>query len=95
MKKLTRTRVNKFTLEQAITIEELEENVSENIISIENVFNEKECIKLNNSELKLFINGVQLTHKEKDNIYRIYNECDKFIGIGVVKQGKLKRDIIV
>ena len=38
--------------------------------------------------------GVKLTYKLNDGIYRIYNS-DKFIGLGIVENELLKRDIII
>lgn len=31
----------------------------------------------------------------KDDIYKIYNESNEFIGLGIVKQNRLKRDVII
>lgn len=52
-------------------------------------------IVLNEKRLKLFLNGVQLTYHLPDGLYRIYNEDKKFVGIGMVKNNLLKREIIV
>lgn len=93
MKELRRTEVDNFKLENAITIESIA-NSNDRIISIETVFNDKKEIKLNEKDLILFLNGVQLDMNEQDDIYRIY-ENTQFIGIGIVKNKKLKRDIII
>lgn len=89
MSDLKRTRVNQFTIEDAVDLENINK-----FISIEEIFSDKECIKLNNQKLPLFLNGVLLTYKKTDGIYRIKNEEDEFIGIGVINGGKLKRDVI-
>ena len=96
MKELNRTQVGEFKIENSITVEELDNNeiLSKNFITIEEYFKNVECIQLNSSKIKLFLNGVQLSYNVKDGIYRIYEE-NKFIGIGVVKNNLLKRDIIV
>lgn len=103
MKELNRTKVGKFLIEQAITLTQIEEAEEkqdkdfwqENVITIEQFFKDKSNIILNERQLTLFFNGVQQTRKEDDEIYRIYNQEDKFIGIGVIKNSLLKRDIVI
>lgn len=97
MNNLTRTEVNNFTLERAVTIEEIKENanlVKDKIISIEEIFKDNSKIELNDYKLQLFLNGVKLTHKEPDGVYRIYNN-NEFIGLGVIQDELLKRDVII
>ena len=95
MKELQRTAVNKFKIEQSIDLENInQEIVEKNLITIENIFNDKESIDLNDRKLELFLNGVQLTYELEDNTYRIYNK-NKFIGLGIVKNNLLKRDIVI
>ena len=91
MKELERKKVNIFTIENAINLEEIFE---ENIISIEKVFEDREKIFLNKRKLELFFNGVKLQSDKKDDLYRIY-EDNNFIGLGIVKDGYLKRDVII
>ena len=94
MKELNRTKVGDFSINNSITIEELENDKSNNFITIEDYFKNYKNIKLNEKKLQLFLNGVQLTWNLEDGIYRIY--CDnKFIGIGTIKNNLLKRDIIL
>lgn len=101
MKELKRIQVGDFKIENSITIDELEKNISNEeflnnkIISIEKVFDEKNSIKLDDKKLQLFLNGVKLTQKYDDGIYKIYNENREFIGIGVIEKRLLKRDIII
>lgn len=100
MKELNRVKVGKFDLENAITIRKLEENIQneefmeKNLITIEKFFEDKEIICIDNQKLNLFLNGVKLSVNEKDDFYRITNE-NKFIGIGVIKNGELKREIVL
>ena len=95
MKELQRTTVDKFKIEQSIDLENLNQEIAEkNLITIENIFNDKEIIEINDRKLQLFLNGVQLTHELEDNTYRIYNK-NKFIGLGTVKNNLLKRDIVI
>ena len=93
MSALNRSKVGEFSIKQAIAVEELQE---ENIpyITIENLFCDKPEIILEAKRLQPFLNGVKLTMKKPDDVYRIFCE-DIFIGIGVVEKEFLKRDIIV
>ena len=100
MKELKRIQVGDFKIENSITIDELEKNISNEeflnnkIISIEKLFDEKNSIKLDDKKLQLFLNGVKLIQKYDDGIYKIY--CSKkFVGNGTVKNNLLKRDIIL
>ena len=96
MKELKRIQVGEFNIKDSITIEELEnqEIVSNKFITIEKYFSNYENIVLNERKFQLFLNGLQLTYELKDGIYKIYKE-NEFIGIGIVKNKLLKRDIII
>lgn len=96
MKELKRTKVGEFEIEDAIKIQELEneEIKQSNFITLEKYFDKNEKIVLGDAKLKLFLNGVKLTYNNKDGIYKIYNK-NRFIGIGTIKNKLLKRDIIV
>ena len=93
MSELERIQVGNFSIKQAIQIEQLQKD---NIpyISIEELFKNKKPISVEEQRLHHFLNGVKLTTKTKDGIYRIYSN-QKFIGIGVVQNELLKRDIIL
>ena len=93
MSELNRTRVGKFLIDQAVTIEQIEENTI-SYITIEDLFKEKEAIQIEEKRLVPFLNGVKLTMKRLDDVYRIYSN-NQFIGIGVVENELLKRDIIL
>ena len=94
MKELNRTKVGEFSIDDSITIEELENANYNNFITVEDYFENYKNINLNEKKLQLFLNGVQLTWNLEDGMYRIY--CDnKFIGIGTIKNNLLKRDIIL
>ena len=101
MQDLERSRVGKFDIKDSITIEELEQNIensefiNQHFITIEKYFKDKESIKLDEKRLSLFLNGVKLTHNLIDDMYKIYDENNKFVGIGSVKNNLLKREIIV
>lgn len=95
MHDLQRLQVGKFNISDSLTLEEIEkENINSKIITIEQLFKESDNIELSDKKLALFINGVQITRKEIDGIYKIYNN-NKFIGIGVIKKNLLKRDIVI
>lgn len=98
MKELQRTKVGMFLIENAITIEEfkkrIENNDLSNIISIEQIFELKDRIDLNNKLFNKYINGVQIKQDCNDDVYRIYLN-DHFIGLGTVKDKKLKRDLVL
>ncbi len=96
MKKLNRTRVGSFGIEDSITLEELEkcENIKLKVLTMEELLKQKEKIILNKKQLELFLNGVKLDNDNQDGLYRIYNQDKQFIGIGVLQGNKLKRDII-
>ena len=99
MKELVRKQVGEFYIENAITINEIENQKNDfsklPIITMEEFFREKSKIQLNEKKVILFLNGVLLTRNEKDGIYRIYNEKGIFIGIGQIKDHKLKREIVI
>lgn len=95
MSDLNRTRVGEFSIEQAITIEQLQEQKQDiKYITIEELFEKKPRIEIVEKRLQPFLNGVKLTMKEANGVYRIY--CNnQFIGIGIVEKEFLKRDIII
>lgn len=96
MKELRRTKVDNFNIENAVKIDFLEkiENKESVLISIEELFKKQEKIVLNDKKVELFFNGVKLSCDRKDGIYRIYHK-DIFLGIGIIKDNLLKRDIII
>lgn len=101
MKELNRTQVGEFTIEKAITIEQLEKNannkefINQHLTTIEEVFKNKPEITLTAQKLKLFLNGVKLNNNSQDETYRIYNTEHDFIGTGVITDNTLKRDLII
>ena len=97
MSDLERLSVGRFDINESITLETINnniENINNNLITIERLFDKSKNIILEDKKLKLFLNGVQLKVKEKDGAFKIYNN-NKFIGIGCIKDNILKRDIII
>ena len=95
MEELQRTKVNNFKIGDSVLLDDITlENVEEDLIKIEEVFKEKDKIELDNKKLELFLNGVKLTYDLPKDIYRIYNN-KQFIGIGIVENKLLKRDIVI
>ena len=96
MSGLSREKVGEFEINQAIKIEEIKENFNTNkLISIEKFFEHKDRIELSPRSYVAFLNGVKLLTDNEDGIFRIYNIEKRFIGIGIVKNGILKRDIVI
>ena len=96
MSSLNREKVGEFEISQAIKVDEIKENFNlNNLISIEKFFQDKNKIKLSPRSFIAFINGVKLLDDNEDGIYRIYNANNEFVGIGTVKKGILKRDIVI
>lgn len=94
MKELNRLQVGNFKIEDAITVEDIE-NGNIIIITIEEFFKDKEKIILDDKKMQLFLNGVQLTYNLPNDSYKVYNQDNIFIGIGSVNNKLLKRDIIL
>lgn len=97
MNSLERIQVDNFHIEKSVTIEQIRNKsilIEKNIISIEEIFRKCEKIELNDYKLNLFLNGVQLTFNQPEAVYRIYNKST-FIGLGVIHNNLLKRDVIV
>lgn len=59
------------------------------------MFKDYEKINLDSKRIGHFLNGVKLTVNLKNDIYRIYDSENNFIGLGEVKENRLKRDVII
>ena len=93
MSSLKREKVGEFEINQAIKINEINDNLK--LITIEEFFKDKKEIMLSPRSFVAFINGVKLMDDNEDGVYRIYNKDKKFVGIGIIKDGILKRDIVI
>ena len=100
MASLRRVKVNDFEIKDAVTLECLEENKSNEeflnkcLLKTEDIFNLPKVV-LNKRKEELFLNGVKLTFDLNDGIYNIYSNENKYIGIGEVKDKLLKRDVVI
>lgn len=100
MSNLKRIQVGEFNIANSINLEELNdnkdviENIQKHLISIEKIFSDKPTIEIEERKLKLLLNGVRITQKQNEGIYRIYCK-NEFIGIGTIQENLLKRDIIL
>ena len=100
MSNLVRIKVGKFSIQDSISIDDLvhtnnpKEKLEEKIITIEELFENVGKIELNQKSLNLFLNGVKISEFKSDGIYKIYCNTD-FIGIGSIKNERLKREIVL
>ncbi len=103
MSDLRRIRVGEFDISDSTGIIEIldqmnknkEKFIKEKFISLEKLFRENKEIILNDKATELVLNGVKINRNLEDGIYRLYTEKNIFIGIGIIKENSLKRDIIV
>jgi tRNA pseudouridine55 synthase len=84
---LKRVSQGKFNINQALKAEEVE---IKDLVSIEDAFKEFSAIKLQNDQLKIFLNGGKLKNINcEDNDYRIYDLLSNFLGLGIVSNNVL------
>ncbi len=92
MSELKRIVIDKFKIEDSFSFEDIEKG-NYKIITMQEFFENFPKITLNSRKKELFLNGVMLTYELDDGIYNIYSE-EQYIGLGIVKDRLLKRDII-
>jgi len=101
MIELERIQVGDFEIGDSITVQELLDHkddksfIQKYLISIEELFRNNQKIEIRDEKMRLFLNGVKLTTNNKDGVYRVYNSNNEFIGIGIIENNLLKRDIIL
>jgi len=85
---LQRTATGQFHIEDAISIDDLnEENINKHIMPIEKIFQSNAKITIEDRFVKFLLNGVVVKDKaltcqfEVDTMYSIYNNENDFIGI--------------
>ena len=98
MKELNRIQVGEFNIKDSVTIEEFKANIENkdysNIIGIEKIFKKIPQITISKKEYEKYLNGVKIDSSNMDGIYRIYFD-NKFSGLGIVENKKLKRDLVI
>ena len=87
MSHLRRIKTGEFSIDNAITIEEIQE---EKIYHKEKLFDNKIYIE---KDLNKLLNGMEIPCDKTDGLYSLYTNC--YIGIGKIKDKKLKREIIL
>ena len=98
MTELTRLKSGDFKIEDSIDLQEFLKlqypEMLAKIITIEEYYKEYKKVNLSEKECENFINGMSINIEGYENkIVRVYKE-KKFIGIGTVKENKLKRYIV-
>lgn len=90
MSALTRAKSGIFTLENGVSVEDLEkaENPMDLLISADKAVDFPKLVLSNENALKI-LNGVFENHGYADGIYKVYNE-NEFWGVGTAKDGVLK-----
>ena len=90
MTELCRVKTSRFLIENSVNINELtKDNLTQNLISIEEALNEFDKIVVNNKFAKLLVNGVNVFDSRVANekliankLYRVYDENNNLLGIG-------------
>ena len=99
MKELNRLQVGEFYIKDAVTISEMKEKIEagnlESIITIEEIFKNNPQIQLEQEQIEPYINGVKINTEKTNGVYRIYKPNGTFIGLGIVENSKLKRDLVI
>ncbi|MBQ9314793.1 MAG: tRNA pseudouridine(55) synthase TruB [Clostridia bacterium] len=93
MMELRRTQIGDFTVDQAIKVADATED---KMISLEELIDKEVTIK--KEKLFKLVNGMELYENKPDGVYKIYIDNyvkKKFIGVGILKNKYLKREIIL
>ena len=100
MTSLRRLSVGNFNIMDAIKISELEKNINDKefiinrLITIEDFFENNNIIEIDLETYKKFLNGVKLESEKEDGMYKIIVN-ENFVGLGIVQNAKLKRELIL
>ena len=68
--------------------------IEKNIITVEKLFENCHQIEVEENRIQHFFNGVKITVRKPDGVYRVYSQ-EKFIGIGIIENNLLKRDVVL
>ena len=88
MTKLNRVKTGQFSIDNAC---ELDDVCDEKIVPMEDIFAQSISI---GDEINKLINGMSIEKNVQDGLYNLYHD-GKYIGLGDVKNKKLKRKIII
>ena len=93
LSKLVRTSQEKFSLFDACSLDELS---LENLISLENAFEDLDYIQLNEKDSKAFLHGRPIVTKlNHENLLRVYDASHQFIAIGKNTSKGFKHEYLV
>ncbi len=103
MTELRRTKANGFSIENAVTLEELEylvksDSFTNKVFSIENALLSYPEVTITSPQANRFSNGGELDyarlHKNLDaGIYRVYSPEHEFLGLGEITEKKLSLSV--
>lgn len=89
MQDILRTKCGSFDIEESFTIEDIEQGKYK-IIPLDTVFDYEKLITYEADKL---LNGQLVNTSYQPGIYRVYSDSKLFLGIGKVKNGKLRLDM--
>ena len=93
LSKLVRTSQEKFLLSDAFPIDELS---LENLISLENAFEDLDFIQLNEKDCRAFLHGTPIEiNLDHENLLRVYDASNQFIAIGKNTSKGFKHEYLV
>ncbi len=92
---LRRTLAGGFTLENAHTIEEVEEHASSStlsqiMLSVDSLFSSYPETKISGRQLHLCLNGNEFKTGLPDGTYRVYSDFGEFLMVGLCQNGVMK-----
>ena len=99
LKSVQNHRANSFDKDNEIESKIENENfdimqIAENVIPVEQLFEKYQQVEVEENRIQHFLNGVKITVNKPDGVYRIYSQ-EKFVGVGIIANNLLKRDIIL
>lgn len=92
MSALTRTQSGIFTLDNAITLEEVRDesfDFASKVIPCEELLIDYKKLLLNERQQRLLLNGIKIDVDNVDGFYSVYGVDDNLLGVGQVVESKL------
>lgn len=89
MQDILRTKCGSFDIKESFTIEDIEQGKYK-ILPLDTVFDYEKLVTCVADKL---LNGQHVNTSYQQGIYRVYSDSKLFLGIGKVKNGKLKLDM--